>query len=132
MNFYGEMPESYTIDVNVQHPLIKRILEAKASALSEKCAAFDSRRSELQAGMDKLDAAMKDKKDEDIPTSDKDAKKELEKEMDEVRNERKEAMKGFAKDNILLHQVVDLALLANNMLKGKDLSEFIRRSIEVL
>lgn len=41
-------------------------------------------------------------------------------------------MKGFAKDNILLHQVVDLALLANNMLKGKDLSEFIRRSIEVL
>ena len=132
MNFYGEMPESYTIDVNVQHPLIKRILEAKDSALSEKCSVFDSRKSEIQAGIDKLDAAMKDKKDEDIPTADKDAKKELEKEMDEVRNERKEAMKGFAKDNILLHQVVDLALLANNMLKGKDLSEFIRRSIEVL
>ena len=132
MNFYGEMPESYTIDVNIQHPLIKRILEAKSGSLSEKCAAFDSRKSELQAGIDKLDAAMKDKKDEDIPTADKDARKELEKEMDEVRNERKEAMKGFARDNILLHQVVDLALLANNMLKGKDLSEFIRRSIEVL
>ena len=75
---------------------------------------------------------MKDKKEEDIPTADKDAKKELEKELDEVRSQRKEAMKDFAKDNILLHQVVDLALLANNMLKGKDLSEFIRRSIEVL
>ena len=85
---------------------------------------------------------MKDKKEEDIPTADKDAKKELEKELGEVRDQRKEAMKGFAKDNILLHQVVDLALLlhqvvdlallANNMLKGKDLSEFIRRSIEVL
>ena len=132
MNFYGEMPESYTIDVNVQHPLIKRILESKAGKLSEQCAAFDSRKSGLQAGIDKLDAAMKDKKDEDIPTADKDAKKELEKELDEVRSQRKEAMKDFAKDNILLHQVVDLALLANNMLKGKDLSEFIRRSIEVL
>lgn len=79
MNFYGEMPESYTIDVNIQHPLIKRILEAKAGTLSEQCAAFDSRRNELQAGIDKLDAAMKDKKDEDIPTADKDARKELEK-----------------------------------------------------
>lgn len=132
MNFYGEMPESYTIDVNIQHPLIKRILEAKSTSLSEQCASFDSRRNELQAGIDKLDAAMKDKKEEDIPTADKDAKKELEKELGEVRDQRKEAMKGFAKDNILLHQVVDLALLANNMLKGKDLSEFIRRSIEVL
>lgn len=107
-------------------------MDAKTSSLSEKCAGFDSRRNELQSGIDKLDEAMKGKKDEDIPTADKDAKKELEKEMEEVRSDRKEAMKGFAKDNILLHQVVDLALLANNMLKGKDLSEFIRRSIEVL
>lgn len=132
MNFYGEMPESYTIDVNMEHPLVKRILEAKKESLSEKCSELDAKKKELQDGIGKLDAAMKDKKDEDIPVADKDAKKELEKEMEELRNDRKEVMKGFAKDNVLLHQIVDLALLANNMLKGKDLSEFIRRSIEVL
>lgn len=132
MNFYGEMPESYTIGVNVEHPLVKRILESKKETLSEKCEGMDARQKELQDGIAKLEASMKDKKDEDIPVADKDAKKELEKEMEEVRNERKDVMKGFAKDNVLLHQIVDLALLANNMLKGKDLSEFIRRSIEVL
>lgn len=132
MNFYGEMPESYTIGVNVEHPLVKRILESKKETLSEKCEGLDARQKELQDGIAKLEASMKDKKDEDIPVADKDAKKELEKEMEEVRNERKDVMKGFAKDNVLLHQIVDLALLANNMLKGKDLSEFIRRSIEVL
>lgn len=132
MNFYGEMPESYTIGVNMEHPIIKRIMDAKKETLSEKCEGFDARSKELQDGIGKFEAAMKDKKDEDIPVADKDAKKELENELDEVRGERKEAMKDFAKDNVLLHQVVDLALLANNMLKGKDLSEFIRRSIEVL
>lgn len=132
MNFYGEMPESYTIGVNMEHPLVKRILEAKKESLSDKCSELDTKKKELQDGIDKLDASMKGKKDEDIPVSDKDAKKELEKEMEGLRNDRKEVMKGFAKDNVLLHQIVDLALLANNMLKGKDLSEFIRRSIEVL
>lgn len=132
MNFYGEMPESYTIGVNVQHPLVKRILEDKNNSLADKCRDFDSRKKELQDGLDRIEASMKDKKDEEIPVADKDARKELEKKMEDVRNERKEAMAEFAKDNVLLHQVVDLALLANNMLKGKDLSEFIRRSIAVL
>lgn len=132
MNFYGEMPESYTIGVNVQHPLVKRILEDKNNSLADKCSDFDSRKKELQDGLDRIEASMKDKKDEEIPVADKDARKELEKKMEDVRNERKEAMAEFAKDNVLLHQVVDLALLANNMLKGKDLSEFIRRSIAVL
>lgn len=132
MNFYGEMPESYTIGVNVQHPLVKRILEDKNNSLADKCSDFDSRKKELQDGLDRIEASMKDKKDEEIPVADKDARKELEKKMEDLRNERKEAMAEFAKDNVLLHQVVDLALLANNMLKGKDLSEFIRRSIAVL
>lgn len=87
MNFYGELPKSFNIGVNMEHPIIKRILDQKAEI-------------EIEEGLE-------------------DAK-------------RVELMQNFAKDNILLHQVVDLALLANNMLKGKDLSEFIKRSIEVL
>ena len=87
MNFYGELPKSFNIGVNMEHPIIKRILDQKAEV-------------EIEEGIE-------------------DAK-------------RVELMQNFAKDNLLLHQVVDLALLANNMLKGKDLSEFIKRSIEVL
>lgn len=87
MNFYGELPKSFNIGVNMEHPIIKRILDQKAEI-------------EIEEGLE-------------------DAK-------------RVELMQNFAKDNLLLHQVVDLALLANNMLKGKDLSEFIKRSIEVL
>lgn len=132
MNFYGEMPESYTIGVNMDHPVIKRILEAKSQMASEHCLDLDSRNSELQSRLDTLESSMKDKKEEEIPAADKDEKNRLEQEIQKVKEERKTVMQEFAKDNILLHQVSDLALLANNMLKGKDLSEFIKRSIEVL
>lgn len=132
MNFYGEMPESYTIGVNIDHPVIKRILDAKSEAASTRCSEFEARNTELKSRLETLEASMKDKKDEDIPTADKDEKNRLEEDIRKVKEERKEVMKEFASDNILLHQVTDLALLANNMLKGKDLSEFIRRSIEVL
>ncbi len=124
MNFYGEMPVSYNIGVNVEHPLIKRILDAKIEKTAAGCSGFDSRISTLKSQIEKV-------KDSD-KQEDKDLKSSLEKEIEGVEGERKAVMVDFAKDNVLIHQVVDLALLANNMLKGKDLSEFIKRSIEVL
>ena len=124
MNFYGEMPVSYNIGVNVEHPLIKRILDAKIEKTAAGCSGFDSRISTLKSQIEKI-------KDSD-KQEDKDLRSSLEKEIEGVEEERKAVMVDFAKDNILIHQVVDLALLANNMLKGKDLSAFIKRSIEVL
>lgn len=124
MNFYGEMPVSYNIGINVEHPLIKRILDAKIEKTAAGCSGFDSRISTLKSQIEKI-------KDSD-KQEDKDLKSSLEKEIEGVEGERKAVMVDFAKDNVLIHQVVDLALLANNMLKGKDLSEFIKRSIEVL
>ena len=124
MNFYGEMPVSYNIGINVEHPLIKRILDSKIEKTAAGCSGFDSRISTLKSQIEKV-------KDSD-KQEDKDLKSSLEKEIEGVEGERKAVMVDFAKDNILIHQVVDLALLANNMLKGKDLSAFIKRSIEVL
>lgn len=124
MNFYGEMPVSYNIGINVEHPLIKRILDSKIEKTAAGCSGFDSRISTLKSQIEKV-------KDSD-KQEDKDLKSSLEKEIEGVEGERKAVMVDFAKDNVLIHQVVDLALLANNMLKGKDLSEFIKRSIEVL
>lgn len=124
MNFYGEMPVSYNIGINVEHPLIKRILDSKIEKTAAGCSGFDSRISTLNSQIEKI-------KDSD-KQEDKDLRSSLEKEIEGVEEERKAVMVDFAKDNILIHQVVDLALLANNMLKGKDLSAFIKRSIEVL
>lgn len=132
MNFYGEMPESFNICVNVEHPLIKKILTSKAETLGQKTEEFDKKHSELQSELDKANAETKDKKPEEITTEQKDLKERLQKDIEAVNGERKSEMESFAKDNILLHQVTDLALLANNMLKGKSLSEFIKRSTEVL
>jgi len=132
MNFYGEMPASYNLCVNMEHPLIKKILSDRDAAVSSKAAEFEVRRSDLQSSLDAINAANKDKKAEEISTVDKDEKERLQKELGAVRDSRRELMEGFAADNVLLHQVIDLALLATNMLKGKALTEFIRRSTEVL
>ncbi len=132
MNFYGEMPASYNLCVNMQHPLIRKILADRDAAISDKAAELETKRSELQSTLDIINAANKDKKADEIPTTDKDEKERLQKELDTVRDSRRELMEGFAKDNVLLHQLIDLALLATNMLKGKALTDFIRRSTEVL
>lgn len=132
MNFYGEMPESYNISVNMENPLIKRILDAKSSDTADKAAELENKRVDLQTQVSKIDEANKDKKAEDISTVDKDAREKLEKEISAVKEERKALMSEFAKKDVLLHQVTDLALLANNMLKGKALNDFIKRSTEVL
>lgn len=132
MNFYGEMPESYNINVNMEHPLIKKILDSKSVVTADKVATFDATKAELQSALDKINADNKDKKSEEISTSDKEEKEKLSKEIETLNNSRKEVMSNFAKDNTLLKQVTDLALLANNMLKGKELNDFIKRSTEVL
>ena len=132
MNFYGEMPESYNIVVNMEHPLIKRILDAKGEATADKVSSWDATHAELKGAVAKIDEANKDKKYDEISTADKDEKERLNKELEALAGIRKEAMEEFAKGNTLLKQVTDLALLANNMLKGKELSDFIKRSTEVL
>ena len=132
MNFYGEMPASYNLCVNMQHPLIQKILSDRNATLGDKAAELETKRNELQSTLDIINAANKDKKADEIPTTDKDEKERLQKELDTVRDSRRELMEGFAKDNVLLHQVIDLALLATNMLKGKALTDFIKRSTEVL
>ena len=114
-------PEKYTL-----------ISDEKFEKLGVKFKEFDDRKQDLENRLDSIVQKTKDLKDEEIETADKDAKAELEKQIEEVNTERSGVMKEYAKDNVLLHQLADLALLANNMLKGKALSEFINRSIEVL
>ena len=110
MNFYGEMPESYNITVNMEHPLVAKVMAAKQAEVAPQ--------GELPA------EAPKDASDAE--------KEEARKAREEVRNAHKADVQTFAKGNEILHQITDLALLANGMLKGKALSDFIARSRKVV
>ena len=112
LNFYGEMPESYNITVNMQNPLILKIMGAKAEAF---------------AGKEVPDPVA------ELPNdASEDQKKEAEDRKKEAEDARNAGLREFAEGNGILKQVTDLALLANGMLKGKSLSDFIARSEQVV
>ena len=110
MNFYGSMPESYNITVNMENPLVAKIWEAKLSDVAPQA--------ELPA---------------EAPADASEEEKNKAREAREaVRRAHRSDVEAFAAGNEILHQIVDLALLSNGMLKGKALSDFIARSQKVV
>lgn len=132
LNFYGNMPDSYTITMNYENPLIKKIMENKSSVAGATLKQLDIESANVKDAIKNLDEKIKGKKEEEIPVADKDKKSELLKKEEEIIDRRKETMAKFAEGNDLLKQLTDLALLSNNMLKGKDLHSFIERSLSLL
>ncbi|MDX9852390.1 MAG: molecular chaperone HtpG [Tenuifilaceae bacterium] len=131
-NIYGSMPDSLNLVVNASHPLVKSVIEQKNSALSNNLADISNEEQPLKKRVEELDAQLKGKKDEEIAQADKDERADLEKKLDEIDSKRSSLLKEFGKDYKLVKQLVDLALLANNMLKGEDLSRFVKRSVELI
>ncbi len=131
-NLYSGMPDSRNLVVNVSHPLVKTIIEGKNKQLSDKLAQLNEKIKPVKARVDELEKTQKDKKDEEIPQAEKDALTDAEKQLDTLEEERTALLKGFGKDFKLVKQLIDLALLANNMLKGEDLSRFVKRSLELI
>ena len=132
MNFYGTMPESYTITLNYQNPLIISIINDMEGQTASEVATLENKLNIAEQSLKVIEDKIKDQKPEDVSTADKDEKEKFNKEIEQINDNRKSVMEKFASENTLLHQVVDLALLSNNMLKGKDLSEFIKRSLDIL
>ncbi|MDR1673622.1 MAG: molecular chaperone HtpG, partial [Bacteroidales bacterium] len=93
---------------------------------------IDAELTPVAAELKTLDESLKGKKDEEIEQAQKDRRTELQAQEDAIRNRRKEALKTYGKQHSLPKQLIDLALLANNMLKGEDLNKFIRRSVEMI
>ncbi len=129
MNFYGEMPDSYNLVVNTAHPLISRILKGEESACGEKVNPLVAKLDELSKKRAEL---VGDKKESDLPDPVKEEVKKLDDETKKVRDDKKDIYVKYASDNKELRQLVDLALLSNNLLKGEALSAFIRRSVELI
>lgn len=132
MGFYGEMPDSYNLVVNTGHPLIEKLLKEQAEATEAEITPLTAQHNELNNRKEALNASHKDKKDEEIPTAEKDELEELQKKLDEFREKENAIYKSYADGNKQVSQLIDLALLANNMLKGESLAKFVKRSVELL
>ena len=132
MSFYGEMPDSYNLVVNTAHPVIEKLLSEEENACGAEVSPVATELAEVKAKHDKLQESHKGKKDEEIPTAEKDELSTLAKQMDELGDKKKTVYKAFASENKQVRQLIDLALLANNMLKGEALAKFVKRSVELL
>ena len=132
MSFYGEMPDTFDIVINADHPLVAKVVsdmtdktKAQLEPVLSQIATYENRRTELNK-------AKEGKKDEEIPQEQKDEMSALEKQIDGERKKRIDILSSFAKDETLVSQLIDLALLSNNMLKGQSLTNFIKRSISLM
>ena len=125
MNFYGSFPASYDITVNLENPLVARILDAKNADVKPQAEVTPADPEILKAGEAKDATDEQKKAAEDARAAEREARKA-------ASDEHKSEIEEFAAGNEILHQIIDLALLANGMLKGKALSEFIARSRKVV
>ena len=132
MSFYGEMPSMFNLVLNSDHRLLKSVIEDAESACAEKLAPVESELVFLKLRKSELEKAHEGKKSEDIPTTEKDELKDIEKKMDDAKDKKKAVINEYAADNKTVHQLIDLALLQNNMLKGEALTNFVKRSIELI
>jgi len=132
MAFYGEFPDSYNLIVNTDHPLSQKVIADTESACKSELTPILDELKTVNEEIERLQEAKKDKKDDEIPVADKEALKHAEEKAKELRAKESDILKTYADRTPLVRQLVDLALLSNNMLKGEALSKFIKRSVEML
>ena len=132
MSFYGEMPDSYTLVLNTDHKLIKKVMEDEEKACTEQVQPILNDIKGWEARQKDLRDKQNKKKYDDITEAEREDMTNTNKKLDELREQCNQVYAGFAKDNQLVSQLIDLALLSNGMLKGESLSRFIKRSADLL
>ena len=130
--FYGQMPDNFTIAVNGNHPIVIDILDSVEKAYGDKLKSITKKIDAAVAEENRFEEVTKGKKDEELTTEEKEMREELSKKILTLRDERNTRLKEIGKENNLVRQIIDLALLSNGMLKGKNLSDFIQRSISLI
>ena len=132
MGFYAQMPDTYTIVLNSDHAIIKQILSESNTSTAEKLQPIRSEIKGLQAREAALRQAQGKKKPEEVTQNEKDELKNTEEELTKQRNEKNTVIADYAKNNNAIHQLIDLALLQNGLLKGAALDKFIKRSVDLI
>ena len=132
MGFYGNLPDSYNLVINANHPLVLRINSQLEEKLSGELIKIKDKIKPLADTKEELEKANKEKKDDEIAQTDKDRIEELTKKVSDLEKKSDKLLTDFGTKNKLVKQLIDLALLANGQLKGEELSKFVKRSIELI
>ena len=132
MAFYGEMPDSYNLVLNSDHSLIKDILANAKTACDDNLKSTRSEIKGLEARLAALRQSQKDKKYDEITQEERDAVSETEKAIQDEKDKKTKVIAEYSKDVKTIHQIIDLALLQNGLLKGSALDAFIKRSVELI
>ena len=132
MSFYGEMPNMYNVVLNCDHQLVKNIINDEEAQCAASVQPIQQQMDEVNKQRNELKDQQKGKKDDEIPQADKDKVNELDKQWDELKKQKENLYAEYASKNPQVKQLIDLALLQNGLLKGEALSNFIKRSIELM
>jgi len=132
MNFYGELPDSFNLVVNPNHPLVIKISEDLQAEAGNKLAENNTERKRVKEEVDFMEQDHKKKKADELTQLEKDDLEKLRKELEIIENSRKDILESYGAGNKIVKQLTDLALLANNMLRGEDLNSFVKRSVDLL
>ena len=132
MSFYGEMPDMFNLVVNVDHKLVKQVLEEEDKECAAALLPIEEEMNQLNIRHDELHKQQEGKKADEIPVAEKDELSDIEKKIAEQKSKKEAILGEYAGKNKVVRQLVDLALLQNNMLKGEALNNFVRRSIEMI
>jgi len=132
MNFYAQMPDSMNLVLNSDHPLVKRVLDDCKSSTEEALKPVDSELKGQEARLAAIRQTQDKKKYDELTQEDKDLKAEAEKAVQEQKDKKQQILADYAKGNSIVHQLIDLALLQNGMLKGEALDKFLKRSVDLI
>ncbi len=132
MAFYGQMPDSYSMVLNSDHPLIKRVLDETTASTAEALKPVQAEIKGQEARLAVLRQEQNKKKPEEVTQEEKDDMANTEKSVNEQKEKKRQIIADAAKGNDIIHQLTDLALLQNGMLKGAALAAFLKRSVDLI
>lgn len=132
MGFYAQLPDSYNLVLNADHPLVKKVLDDITANTAEELKPVASELKGQEARLAALHQSQDSKKTEELTQEEKDDMQKTQKTVSELQDKKKAIVAAYAKGNDIVHQLIDLALLQNGMLQGAALDKFLKRSISLI
>jgi heat shock protein htpG len=132
MGFYAQLPDSYNLVLNADHPLVKKVLDDITANTATELKPVASELKGQEARLAALHQSQDSKKTEELTQEEKDDMQKTQKTVSELQDKKKAIVAAYAKGNDIVHQLIDLALLQNGMLQGAALDKFLKRSISLI
>lgn len=132
MSFYGELPDTYSLVLNTDHPLVRSVNDGLNAATAERLAPIDAELRGLRARLQAIETAQQHTKPEDVTEEEKNKLKQVNDQIAEQHTQREAVLADYARTNQIVPQLIDLALLQNGLLRGEALNAFVKRSVDLI